>query len=101
MKQLVQYRSLVQSFFGEVSLVLEVDSDISIAHFSTVEYYSNLSDSIMSCQIVYSARLAGTAVVSKARGFSAKFYPTNQQGPPDSTIHFSPPKTTSISSKFF
>ena len=33
----MQYCASVQSSFGEVSPILEVDSDIPVAHFSTVE----------------------------------------------------------------
>jgi hypothetical protein len=37
MVKLVQYCSLRQSSFGEVSLVLKVDSDISVAHLARAE----------------------------------------------------------------
>jgi len=52
----MEYCSFRQSSLREVSLVLEADSEVSVAYFSAVEYYSHPSNSIMLCQIVYSAR---------------------------------------------
>jgi len=47
MVQFMQHRSFCQSFFGEVSPVLEVDSDISVAHSSTVKNYPHSSYAVV------------------------------------------------------
>jgi len=48
--QFVQHCSFVQSSFGEASPILEIRSDTSITHLSTVKLYFHLSHPIMLSQ---------------------------------------------------